>query len=104
MFIAFDEKTGKFKTGRDHPKLLLVNINAVDKNRAKLEAGDMPPLIFELPKTDDKTIMPVVCRMWWDELGKCLDCGSEVSKWLSRYFSLNTYNYIFLNGCLFKLE
>lgn len=81
MFIAFDEKTRKFITGRSHPKLLLIRFSFVGENRAKFEVENMPPLEFDLPDYKGKTV-PLV--MWFGEELNGIDCGTEPSKWLSK--------------------
>ena len=88
MFIVYDENTGKFQTGRQYAKLLLVNVSAVDSDKAKLESVEMMPLVFDLPNIGDKNVKATNCSMWWNEPIKCLDCGPEVSTWLSKYGNL----------------
>lgn len=80
MFIVYDEKTGKFQTGRQIPKILLITIDAIDEGRVKLEAPDMPTLVLDLSDSNAKD----KCTMWYGELVQCLDCGPKASAWFSK--------------------
>lgn len=83
MFLVYEENTGKFQTARQYPKLVTIDLSSVDLNKAKLKVSDfMEEIIFDLPKNnnDSKSI-----TMWFDEPVKCLDCGSKVAIWLSKY-------------------
>ena len=89
MFLVYDEITGKFQTGRQFPKLLLVSLTALNENTAKLEAEDMPILEFVLPQTSDETFKVSKCSMWWGEPLNCIDCGEETSAWISKFEIFN---------------
>ncbi|XP_015593032.1 mitochondrial amidoxime-reducing component 1 isoform X2 [Cephus cinctus] len=89
MFLVYNEETGQFRTGRNFPTLVLVTLSAVDDSHVKLEAVGMPALIFSIPKegqpVNGNTSSTVECKMWWGEPLKCIDCGNEASKWISRF-------------------
>ncbi|OXU27180.1 hypothetical protein TSAR_005445 [Trichomalopsis sarcophagae] len=85
MLLVYEEKTGKFITGRQHSKLLLVSISAAGEGRVKLEAADMPPLILNIPMLSDPNAKVIKCTLWFGEPVKCLDCGPEASAWISKY-------------------
>ncbi|XP_014210797.1 mitochondrial amidoxime reducing component 2-like [Copidosoma floridanum] len=88
MFIVYEEQTGKFQTGRQHPKLLLVNLSPVDEDRAKLEANDVPTCVFDVPKnTDNRSKVCTTVTMWFGEPVMCVDCGAEVAAWISKYLT-----------------
>ncbi|XP_012273670.1 mitochondrial amidoxime-reducing component 1 [Orussus abietinus] len=84
MFIIYDEIKGRFVTARQHPTLILVKLLIVNSTQVKLKAPGMPDVIFEIPKLK-KFERLVKCYMWWDEPLKCIDCGPEAAKWISRY-------------------
>lgn len=91
--MVYEESTGKFMSGRQYPKLLLISATPLNKNQAKLESQDrvIEPLIFNLPKrgTVDH------CSLWYGENVRCLDCGSEANSWISKYVRRRIHTQIF---------
>ena len=88
MLLVYSGKTGTFKTARNFPSLLLVRTLPVDEERIKLQVDGMPDLVFRLPEVYGEQIE---CSMWWGELIKCIDCGSELAAWISEYIYSNNY-------------
>lgn len=84
MFLAYNEETGKFQTGRKYPTLLLVSLSSVSENSVKMEAVGMPSLIFRVPTNLENNPQISKCKMWWGEQVECIDCGSDAAKWISR--------------------
>ncbi|XP_043288875.1 mitochondrial amidoxime reducing component 2-like [Venturia canescens] len=88
MLLVYDSKTGKFQTGRNYPKLLLVSISAADENSLNIEADGMPKLVIRLPeKHKERSSNQVDCSMWWNEPLKCIDCGPEPAAWISKFLT-----------------
>lgn len=85
MFMVYKEGSGEFKTGKNYPTLVLVTLSIADKNHVKLEAVGMPFLKFRIPENIDNAIF-IPCKLWWGENLDCVDCGSEVARWISRFF------------------
>lgn len=91
MFLVYKEENGKFITGRDHPKMVLVNVYAVDKGTIRLEVAGMPSLDFELPQNSKGK--RIDCSMWFDDPLKCVDCGNAPAEWISMFvqFCIRSY-------------
>lgn len=87
MFLVYDEKNGKFVTGKNYPKLVLVNLYAADKLNVRLEASGMQSLVFE-PKATNAV---VDCSMWFDEPMRCRDCGDIPAEWISMFVIFKFY-------------
>lgn len=85
MLLVYSKKTGKFQTGRNYPKLLLVKIAAFDENSVVIEADGMPNLVIRLSDIQNEgSSEEVNCSMWWGEPLKCVDCGPEPAAWISK--------------------
>lgn len=91
MFLVYNEENGKFTTGKNYPKLVLVNLYA-DKMNVRLEADGMESLVFD---PQDCKVYSVHCSMWFDEPMKCNDCGDAAAEWISRFVQI-----VFLSSCL----
>lgn len=83
MFLVYKEENGKFITGRDYPKTVLVNVYAVDKLTIRLEAAGIPSLDFEIPQSSKGKVFD--CAMWFDEPLKSIDCGNAPAEWISMF-------------------
>ncbi|XP_046742243.1 mitochondrial amidoxime reducing component 2-like [Diprion similis] len=88
MFLVYNEETGEFRTSRNYPTLILVTLSAVDTAHVKLEAVGMPSVTFKVPESTVKSVStPAPCLLWWGGTLQCLDCGSEVAKWISKFLT-----------------
>ncbi|XP_015514860.2 mitochondrial amidoxime-reducing component 1 [Neodiprion lecontei] len=88
MFLVYNEETGEFRTSRNYPTLILVTLSAVDTDNVKLEAVGMPSVMFKVPESTVKSVStPAPCLLWWGGTLECLDCGSEVAKWISKFLT-----------------
>lgn len=103
MFLVYKEETGEFKTGRNYPTLVLVTLSAVDETQVKLEAVGMPSLTFKVPENIESNLTPVPCSLWWGKAIECIDCGSEVARWISRFLT-GTSNGLRLGCALGKIN
>ncbi|KAJ6630522.1 Mitochondrial amidoxime-reducing component 1 [Pseudolycoriella hygida] len=84
MFLVYNEESGKFATGKNYPKLVLVNLRAASKFHVRLEASETQSLEFEVPL---KGKPKVNCTMWFDEPLKCHDCGDAPAEWISMFLT-----------------
>lgn len=89
MFLVYNEENGKFTTGKNYSKLVLVNLYATDKANVRLEASEMESLDFQVPENTKTN--NVNCSMWWDEPMKCIDCGDAAAKWISKFVAFSNY-------------
>lgn len=83
MFLVYNEENGKFTTGKNYSKLVLVNLYATDKTDVRLETSGMESLVFQIPQSTKAN--NVNCSMWFDEPMKCIDCGDAPAEWISTF-------------------
>ena len=71
----------RFITGRQYPKLVLIEVDVSKPGSIILRAPDMPEVTVDLPTEPGKIIETEVFRM------KCqgTDLGSEVGKWIAKF-------------------
>ncbi|XP_055914815.1 mitochondrial amidoxime reducing component 2-like [Eupeodes corollae] len=72
---------GEFITGRQHPKMVLVQ-PSFQGNIMKLSAPGMIDVEVDVERL--KKLSPITTRVW-DQPVKTVDCGEEVARWFSRY-------------------
>ncbi|KAJ8681693.1 hypothetical protein QAD02_017485 [Eretmocerus hayati] len=84
MFILFNEDTKRFATARQHPKLVLVEVSPEGQETVRFKFGK-DSFTMSLPEDSDEDDLKFFeCTMWFKECVRCVDCGDEVSRWISR--------------------
>ena len=74
------QPNGNMMTARKEPRMVTVSIE-LGKDNVTLSAPNAESITVTLPTDESKGVQ---CKVWGEEtLG--LDCGNEVSKWLSTY-------------------
>ena len=84
MFLVINENNNKFQTARQYPKLVLINVSSVDETSVKFESPEMPELVFKVPEISENLSEIVECSFGKGEKVKCMDCGPDAAKWISR--------------------
>ncbi|CAH1159555.1 unnamed protein product [Phaedon cochleariae] len=82
-FVVYHEETKEYRTGRNNPKSVLVEVSARDENHVALNAPDMPTLIVEIPKKTKSNV--TIVKHFMDEPIPTIDCGDAAAKWISKY-------------------
>ncbi len=72
---------GRFVSQREHPRLALVDVHALDDGVA-LRAPGMPPLDVVAPAVDGAVRMDVVV---WSSTVAAIDAGDDAARWLAGY-------------------
>ncbi|NEP62346.1 MAG: MOSC domain-containing protein, partial [Symploca sp. SIO2G7] len=76
------DRTGKFLTQRQLPKMALIQVTMADGLRLSIGRGDTALELPAVPQTDpvDVTVWGDTCTAW--------SMGSEVAQWLSDFLGL----------------
>lgn len=83
FLIVFTEKEHEFRTARNYPKLMLINVSIIKNNHITFDAPTMDPLHFPTPKINmsEKTSITLHDH----EEVFTTDCGNEAAVWISKY-------------------
>nr|XP_023024697.1 mitochondrial amidoxime-reducing component 1-like [Leptinotarsa decemlineata] len=82
-FVVYQEKTMESKTGRNHNKMVLVEVKALDESSVVFEAPGIMSLTLQVPCRSKNS--EVFVKFFQDEPVFMIDCGAEAAKWISNY-------------------
>ncbi|KAK5644071.1 hypothetical protein RI129_007916 [Pyrocoelia pectoralis] len=80
--VIYKESTHDIQVGTNLPKMLLIEVEAVDDKHFCLRAPGMESINFKLPELSAEKRH---VRMYQAEKMLTIDCGDEVAEWVSNY-------------------
>nr|CAI5852359.1 unnamed protein product [Callosobruchus analis] len=83
FLIVYTETENEFRTARNYPKMVLIEVAAHDADHASLDAPTMKTLYVKVPPQKPYKEVNVIVHK--GEKIKGIDCGDEAAIWLSRY-------------------
>lgn len=81
--VVFDAKTHAFVTGRNYPKMVLIEVGVHDDQHFAINAVGMETLYVKRPKPGEAKGFDI--KGFWNETLYALDCGEEAARWLSKH-------------------
>lgn len=86
FLVVYKEENNEFRTARTYPKLMLISVSSVDKNHLKLDAPERETLQVKIPSSSSNNEKRTVTFHCGERID-VIDCGNEVSAWLSRFLT-----------------